>query len=159
LAVDLTSIRYELLKEAHIPKILEIEKESNSAPWSEKSFRNELDNGQSVFVVAILGSNIVGYAGLWLCIDEAHITTIAVGPDFRQQGVGKALMIQLLRRAQDSDIACSTLEVRSGNEAAIHLYKELGYVEAARRKGYYPDNKEDAIVMWLHNLQDWTPSA
>jgi ribosomal-protein-alanine N-acetyltransferase len=157
--VDLRSLRYEPLKESHFPRILEIEKDSNTAPWSEKSFKNELSNPQSVFIVAFLGSKIAGFGGLWLCVDEAHITTIAIAPEFRRNGLGKALMVQLLNRAQDKGMTCSTLEVRAGNEAAINLYKQLGYVDTARRRGYYPDNHEDALVMWMHDLQSWTPAA
>jgi ribosomal-protein-alanine N-acetyltransferase len=157
--VDLRSLRFEPLKQFHIPQVVEIEKQCNTAPWSEKSFTNELTNKQSIFLVVFLGSKIVGYGGLWLCVDEAHITTIAVSPESRRAGVGKAIMVQLLRRAQESGMTCSTLEVRAGNQAAIELYKQLGYIETARRKGYYPDNKEDAVVMWLYALQEWTPAA
>src|SRR4051812_21351522 len=146
-ATDALSVRYEPLTERHIARILDIEKESNTAPWSEKSFRNELDNGQSVFLVAFIGPDIVGYGGLWLCIDEAHITTLAVAPAKRRLGLGRSIMVRLLKTAQEHGMECSTLEVRSGNEAAIELYRGLGYIETARRKGYYPDNKEDAIVM------------
>ncbi len=157
--IDLRALRYEGLKESQIPRVLEIEKDSNTAPWSARSFRNELTNKQSIFLVAIHGSDLVGYGGTWLCVDEAHITTLAVGPEFRRMGVGRAIMEQLLRRAQEREMTCSTLEVRSGNEAAINLYKDMGFVEAARRKGYYPDNREDAVVMWLHNLSDWEPRS
>lgn len=136
---------------------MEIEKDSNSAPWSERSFRNELANGQSIFLVAFSGSKIVGYGGLWLCIDEAHITTLAVDVEHRRSGIGRSLMIQLLERAKDEGMTCSTLEVRASNQPAVGLYRDLGYVETARRRGYYPDNKEDAIVMWLFDLQTWTP--
>lgn len=155
--VDPRSIRYEPLKESLIPKILEIEKDSNTAPWSERSFRNELSNPQSIFLVALAGFSPVGFGGLWLCIDEAHITTLAVAPSYRNKGIGRALMTELLKHAQEHAMACSTLEVRASNDAAIHLYGSLGYVETNRRKGYYPDNKEDALVMWLHNLPSWKP--
>lgn len=157
--VEPRTLRYEPLRASHIPRILEIEKESNGAPWSEKSFQNELHNKQSVFLVAISGNKIVGYGGLWACIDEAHITTLAVAPELRRQGIGRAIMVQLLSRAQEQGMTCSTLEVRAGNEPAIKLYEDLGYIATARRKAYYPDNKEDAVVMWMHHLQDWKPAA
>src|SRR2546423_8298339 len=144
--VQITNLRFDTLKEAHVERIIEIEKESNSAPWSDRSFKNEVTNSQSVFLVAFAGSKIVGFGGLWLCVDEAHITTVAVANDYRRNGIGREIMNQLLVRAQESGMTCSTLEVRANNEAAIALYHDLGYVETARRKGYYPDNQEDAVV-------------
>ena len=147
----------EPLAEEHIPDILLIEKESNGAPWSEKSFRNELNHSHGIFLVAMDGGRVVGYAGEWLVVDEAHITTVAVSPDQRRKGIGRHLTIDLLNLAKERGMMCSTLEVRAGNTPAIELYRALGYVETARRKAYYPDNQEDALVMWLHDLQKWTP--
>lgn len=150
----MSTIRLETLSEHHIDSILEIEKESNSSPWSERAFKNELDNPQSCFIVAIADGKLVGYGGYWRCIDEAHITNIAVHPQLRQKGTGRKMMTELLRRAKEVGMTCSTLEVRSGNLAAIRLYESLGYKTTAVRKGYYPDNREDALVMWLYGLQD-----
>jgi ribosomal-protein-alanine N-acetyltransferase len=152
-------LRFERLAEEHIPAILAIEKESNGAPWSERSFRNELDHSYGIFFVALDGRNVVGYAGAWLVVDEAHVTTVAVAPDQRRKGIGRLLTEELLKTAKDSGMLCSTLEVRAGNEPAIELYKQLGYVVTAQRKAYYPDNQEDALVMWLHDLQKWTPPS
>lgn len=153
----LKTLRFEPLTEAHIPRVAEIEQVSNGAPWSEKSFRNELTSPQSVFRVAIESGKVVGYAGLWLIIDEAHITTVAVDPEMRRKGIGHQAVIEILKLAQQAGMLCATLEVRAGNEAAITLYERLGFERVAVRKGYYPDNKEDAIVMWLYNLKSWTP--
>jgi ribosomal-protein-alanine N-acetyltransferase len=150
-------LRFEPLTGQHIPAILEIESSSNPAPWSEPSFRNELTNPQSVFFVAIADGKIAGYGGSWRCIDEAHITTVAVAPERRREGIGRRLMVELLLRARDEGMVCSTLEVRAGNQAAVQLYEQLGYVVSARRKKYYPDNREDALVMWLHHLDQWAP--
>lgn len=149
------SLRFAPLEAAHIPAILEIEARVNTAPWSEKSFQNELTHAHGVFLVALVEGNVVGYGGFWMVIDEAHITTIAVSPDFQRKGIGRKLMIELLTRAKSRGMACSTLEVRAGNVPAISLYEDLGYVQSARRKSYYPDNQEDAIVMWLHELNTW----
>ena len=153
---SLTTLRFEDLQERHIEPILEIEKQSNTAPWSERSFRNELDNPDRIFLVALVEGRVCGYGGVWLMIDEAHITTVAVAPDWRRNGIGRRLMEELLSRSRDAGMMCSTLEVRAGNEHAIHLYEELGYKETARRKRYYPDNDEDAVVMWLFDLQQWS---
>lgn len=153
------TLRFVQLTEEHIPEILAIEKLSNSAPWSEGSFRNELDHSHARFLVAYLDGRIVGYGGMWLVVDEAHITNVAVAPSERRKGIGKQLMIELLFEAKRAGMACSTLEVRANNAAAIGLYENLGYVTTASRTGYYPDNREDAAVMWLFDLQKWEPQA
>ncbi|MBS1721464.1 MAG: ribosomal protein S18-alanine N-acetyltransferase [Armatimonadetes bacterium] len=146
-------VRFEPLASGHIAQILEIEKVSHGSPWHERSFQNELSHAHSVFVVALKGTDVVGYAGVWILADEAHVTTIAVQPELRGQGLGRELMDEVLARSAERGAVCSTLEVRAGNEAAIHLYESMGYVRAGLRKGYYPDNKEDAVVMWLHQLE------
>jgi [ribosomal protein S18]-alanine N-acetyltransferase len=151
------TLRFEVLQEAHIPAILDIERQVNTAPWSERSFRNELTHTHGVFLAAIADGQVAGYGGFWMVIDEAHITTVAVSPEKQRQGVGKRMMVELLTRAKEKNMACSTLEVRAGNVPAIQLYEKLGYVTAARRKNYYPDNQEDALVMWLHGLPEWEP--
>lgn len=151
------TLRFEPLNESHLPAILEIERRVNTAPWSERSFRNELNHEHGVFLATIAEGRVIGYGGFWMVVDEAHITTVAVSDEFRRQGIGMRLMIELLERAKKNGMACSTLEVRASNEAAIKLYEKLGYVSSARRRAYYPDNKEDANVMWLHDLQSWEP--
>ena len=154
---DLKTLRLEMLDERYIPAILSIEQEANSAPWSERSFRGELDNPDRIFLVALSGGEVVGYGGVWLIIDEAHVTTVAVRSDLRRHGIGRKLMIDLLLRARETGMKCSTLEVRASNEGAIRLYEELGYKRTATRRKYYPDNNEDAVVMWLFDLESWDP--
>ena len=153
------TLRFEPLQESHIPAILEIEKVCNTAPWSERSFRNELNHSHGIFLVGILQGNVVAYGGVWLVVDEAHVTTIAVAPDQRRQGIGERLMVELLEKAKTAGMVCSTLEVRAGNDPAIKMYEKFGYAVTAARKGYYPDNKEDAVVMWLYNLDTWEPPS
>lgn len=155
--MSLTTLRFEPLQEAHIAPILAIESRTNGAPWSERSFRNELDHERGIFLVAIVGGEVIGYGGVWLVIDEAHVTTVAVAQEHQRQGIGERLMVELLKKSKERGMLCSTLEVRAGNGAAIALYEKLGYVVSARRKGYYPDNREDAIVMWLYDLPTWEP--
>jgi ribosomal-protein-alanine N-acetyltransferase len=147
------SLRFEALREEHLPAVLEIEKQANSAPWSERSFRNELDHPHGIFLVALADGQVVGYGGIWLVVDEAHVTNVAVDPGFRRQGVARKLMRDLLKRSRERGMTCSTLEVRAGNEAATRLYEGLGYKITATRRGYYPDNREDAAVMWLYDLE------
>jgi len=151
------TLRFEPLRESHIPAILEIEKTSNTAPWSERSFKNELDHKHGIFLVGFLQGEVVAYGGVWLVVDEAHVTTIAVAEAQRRQGIGQRLMIELLEKAKGQGMVCSTLEVRASNEGAIKMYEKFGYTITATRKGYYPDNKEDAVVMWLYDLGTWEP--
>ena len=153
----LKTLRFEPLKAEHVSKILEIENRTNGAPWSERAFLNELSHADRIFLVAFGSGDIVGYGGVWLVIDEAHVTTLAVDEPYRRKGIGEKLMIELLVKSQEAGMVCSTLEVRAQNEPAIQLYLKLGYKQTALRKGYYPNNKEDASVMWLYDLDRWSP--
>lgn len=145
------SLRLVPLEAAHLPAIVEIEKRSNSSPWSERSFVNELDHPHGVFLVALDGDEVVGYGGVWVMIDEAHVTTVAVAPEHRRRGIGRRIVAALLEAAAERGTTCATLEVRASNGAAIGLYESLGFVRSAIRKRYYPDNREDAVVMWKHD--------
>ncbi len=155
----MNTLRFEPIQESHIPSILEIEKLTNTAPWSERSFKNELDHKFGVFLVAIMQGEVVAYGGVWLVIDEAHVTTIAVAEQHRRKGIGQRLMVELLQKAKKAGMVCSTLEVRASNDAAIRMYEKFGDSVAATRKGYYPDNREDAVVMWLYQLDTWEPPS
>jgi len=145
-------VRLEALASDAIPTILEIEREANTAPWSEQAFINELDHPHGIFLIIRVDGEIAGYGGVWIVVDEAHITTIAVRAENRRQGLARRLMNELLHRARERGATCSTLEVRAGNEAAVRLYESLGYRTVATRQAYYPDNREDALVMWSYDL-------
>jgi len=120
-----------------------------TTPWSERSFEREIkENRLAFYIVAEIGGRLVGYAGLWCIEDEGHITNVAVHPDFRRRGIGKALISVLLSHTIQNGIRSHTLEVRASNEAAISLYKQFGFEPAGLRKNYYEDNGEDAIIMW-----------
>ncbi len=95
---------------------------------------------------------LAGYAGLWLMMEQAHITTIAVRPQFRGQGFGELLLISLAEVAQDIGARWLTLEVRVSNEAAQNLYRKYGFHPAGVRHKYYSDNQEDALIMWTDQL-------
>jgi ribosomal-protein-alanine N-acetyltransferase len=140
------------MAEAHVDAVAEIDRLSNGAPWSVDSFRRELSNTQAHYYVATDGTMVVGFAGFWTLVDEAHVTTIAVHPEGRGKGIGKALMAQLLADSASLGMSCATLEVRVSNEAAIKLYESLGFQNSGVRKNYYPDNREDAVIMWKYGL-------
>lgn len=96
---------------------------------------------------------VVGYGGLWLMVDEAHVTSVAVRPEFRGKGLGQLLMLALFDVALQRSARWLTLEVRIGNTAALRLYKKLGFREAGIRPRYYTDNNEDAVIMWSEELK------
>lgn len=150
-------VRIVPLEKQHIPAILEIEAKANGSPWSARSFENELDHAHGVFLVALDQARVVGYGGMWLMIDEAHVTTLAVDEEARRNGVGLRVMNALLEEAKQRGMLCCTLEVRASNEPALALYEKMGFVRAGVRKQYYPDNREDAVIMWLHDLKSWEP--
>jgi len=154
-----SSLQLLPLSEEHIVRILEIEKLANGAPWSERSFRNELTHDHSRFLVAFQDGLLVGYGGMWLVVDEAHITTVAVHPAHRKKGIGQSIMVELLQLAQQQKMECSSLEVRAQNQPALNMYRKLGYCTVAVRPHYYPDNREDAVVMWIYDLPAWKAPA
>ena len=98
------------------------------------------------------GPSVVGYAGLWLMVDEAHITTVAVRRVFRGRGLGKVLMLAMLDLARNMGARSATLEVRQSNAIAIRMYAELGFRKKGVRRRYYTDNGEDALIMWSEEL-------
>lgn len=118
-------------------------------PWSEKSFLHEItENDLALYLAAEVGGILVGYAGIWAIIDEGHITNVAVHPDYRRKGIAKALMEVMLENCREEGILYQTLEVRPSNLAALRLYESFGFQAVGRRKGYYEDNGEDALIMW-----------
>ena len=102
----------------------------------------------AAYFVAELSGRVVGYIGVWKIVDEGHITNVAVSPDYRRMQIGSALLKTMLEITAEEGIVRHTLEVRTGNEAAIGLYEKFGFETAGVRKGYYEDNGEDALIMW-----------
>ncbi|MBI3973399.1 MAG: ribosomal protein S18-alanine N-acetyltransferase [Chloroflexi bacterium] len=98
-------------------------------------------------------SSVVGYGGLWLMVDEAHVTSVAVRPEFRRRGLGELLMLGLFDTAMRMGARFVTLEVRVSNKTARALYEKLGFREVGIRQRYYTDNNEDAVVMWTEELR------
>lgn len=132
-----------------IDRILEIESECFSTPWSRRSFEMEIkENLLAKYIVAEYDGKVVGYAGIWMIIDEGHITNIAVSKDFRGLGIGKFLMIALVDYCKKSKIRNMTLEVRESNKIAQNLYKKMGFEDCGIRPDYYTDNHENAVIMW-----------
>lgn len=140
--------------EADLEQVVAIDQVSFSLPWPQRSFRYELtDNFTSrSWVVEVDGCVAAMMVG-WLIVDELHVATIATHPDFRGRGIGKKLLLHALHSAREEGAIRSFLEVRESNVIAIEMYRRLGFVEDGRRKQYYKDNNEDAILMSLNDLQ------
>jgi ribosomal-protein-alanine N-acetyltransferase len=135
-----------------IPGVVEIENLSFPTPWSESSFRYELQENPyaSLFVARTRElTTVIAFACLWIVDQEVKINNIAVHPSYRSQGVGTRFLRFLIDHAASQGCREVTLEVRPSNQAALSLYRKAGFVPIGRRKQYYTDTHEDAIVMWL----------
>lgn len=142
-----TALRFVPLQERHLNDILAIEVEAYPEPWTLRMFQDEIRSDRSYFYVAYLGDDMAAYGGFWLVLDEAHITSVAVRDIYRGRGFGRRLMQYLLDTAIEAGACRATLEVRISNLVARNLYVSMGFRPVGVRKGYYPKNNEDAIVM------------
>ena len=138
-----------------VGEVHEIERLSFSTPWPAHAFEQELKgNRLARYLVARAGGRVVGFSGLWLMVDEAHVTTFGVHPDWRRQGIGRQLLLNLAELSIAIGARRMTLEVRVSNEAAQALYQAFGFAIAGRRARYYTDDGEDALVMTTPPLDD-----
>jgi ribosomal-protein-alanine N-acetyltransferase len=132
-----------------IPDVINIERKSFTTPWTHHAFRLEMKNQLAVYRVAETDGIITAYGGMWLILDEAHVTNVAVHPDYRGRHLGRRIMESLMAEAIRRNLLRMTLEVRKMNEPAITLYKKMGFLMAGIRPGYYQDTGEDALIMWV----------
>jgi ribosomal-protein-alanine N-acetyltransferase len=162
---DLAELAGEFLVRAmqpgDIPAVMEIDRVSFPNPWPENTYQYELRKNPASHLMVIQSretAQVVGVAGYWLVIDEAHISTFAIQTVWRNRGVGKVLMAALLRHAAGRGAACAMLEVRAGNKAAQALYAGFGFKAVGLRKGYYKNNGEDAVLMTADPITGSGPS-
>ena len=139
----------ELMNKQHVSQVAALEASVFSTPWSEASIRTELENPFAIWLVVVEGDNLAGYLGVEYGPDGGDIMTIATAPEFRGRGVGKALISAMVEKLQEQHLHWLTLEVRPSNEAAVGLYKSLGFREVGRRPRYYKKPTEDALLMTL----------
>ena len=136
-----------------IPAVHAIESASFPTPWPPYAFRQELEtNRMARYLVVRAGGRVVGYAGIWLMVDEAHITTFAVLPAYRRRGIGGLLLCELMDLAADLGATVVTLEVRLSNASARRLYQQFGFRPVGVRPRYYSDDAEDALIMTTEGL-------
>ncbi len=159
----------------HLPSAVELDRLCFGGLWAIEGYRRELDNPNSDLLglwtwetedcvsdpnragphhppPLQIPPTLIGIGCLWAILEEAHIIMLAIHPQFQRQGLGQALLLALLKSACDRQLERSTLEVRDSNLAAVSLYKKFGFKEAGRRKRYYEDTGEDALVMWHSSL-------
>lgn len=149
---EIKMLEYEIvpMEEKHLQDVLLISNESFPIAWSRESFEKELLNIFAKYFVAVKDGRVLGYGGMWIIIDEAHITNIAVHPNYRGKGLGDNILKAMIQQCKSQRVTAMTLEVRSSNEPAKNLYKKYGFREEGIRKAYYEDNHEDALIMWKY---------
>ena len=140
-------MEYVLLNAEHVKQIAEIEKQCFSAPWSEKSISDELNNPLSLWIVAVDNETVAGYVGSQTVLFEADMMNVAVAEKYRRQGIGRKLVTTLIDHLHENKAHCLTLEVRASNAAAISMYFDLGFEEVGRRPKYYAKPVEDALIL------------
>jgi ribosomal-protein-alanine N-acetyltransferase len=146
-------MRVEPMTVDDVPDVHRIERASFPVPWPDYAFRQELQtNRLAHYLVVRVLDETVAYGGFWMMVDEAHITTFAVLPQWRRHGVGGRLLLEVMRNARDLGARIATLEVRLSNAAARSLYQQFGFRPVGVRPRYYSDNGEDALMMTTEPL-------
>ena len=140
------------LRTSLLDDVLRIERATFTPPWSRAAFGREIVEPRSRFFCMLHDGRCIGYGGYWQVVDEMHISNIAIEEAFRGCGHGAWLFSALLRDALAQNLASATLEVREQNEAAQQMYLHFGFSQAGRRRGYYQEEGEDALIMWNHDI-------
>lgn len=135
-----------------ISQVAEIERQIFSIPWSEKAFRDSMESDNTIYIVAKENNSVAGYAGMYLSFEEGNITNVAVNPLSRRKGIGEKIVRDILNRAYEKGVRDVFLEVRETNSVAIALYEKIGFKEEGIRKNFYDKPRENALIMWKHNL-------
>lgn len=144
------------MRRRHLRSVLRIEERTSTTPWSLGLLLAEARRPDRVYLVARDGSRVVGFAGLLFALTEGHVTTIAVDPDRQGAQIGTRLLLVLLREAIARGATDVTLEVRTSNESAKALYRRFGLMPVGTRAGYYRNPDEDALVLWVHEVDSET---
>jgi ribosomal-protein-alanine N-acetyltransferase len=144
----------EPMTDADVKEVLRIEQQSFTTQWPSNAFYQEMhDNKLAHYYVGRIAGRVVAYGGIWVILEDSHITTIAVHPGHRGRKYGEVMLLRLLDEAIERGASWMTLEVRESNTVAQNLYRKYGFTTVSTRKGYYSDNNENALVMWAGNLK------
>lgn len=139
----------------HLAAVVEIDHASFKLPWSERAYQYEMTgNSAARCWVSEVDAQVAAMLIIWMILDEAHIATIATHPEFRRRGIAKRLLMDALISAREEGARSALLEVRAGNDSAQEMYKLFGFKTVGRRKNYYKDNNEDAVLMTLESLDE-----
>ena len=145
-------ITVRAMTKSDVKPVYEIETLSFRTPWSYRSLMGELKNRVAHYTVLEKDEEIIGYCGMWVLFEEAHITNIAIHPEHRGNGYGKQLLQASMRVATSFGAEMMTLEVREHNTVAQRMYDEMDFSQQGRRKRYYTDTGEDALLLWNRNI-------
>lgn len=137
-----------------IDQVYHIEETSFKIPWSKKSLSDAAEREDTIYLLAECNEKIVAYMGIWLAYGDAEITNVATLKEYRGKKIASRLFAEAIKRMKKAKTERMTLEVRPSNTAAIALYKKFGMVENGRRKGYYADNNEDALIFWNTDINE-----
>jgi ribosomal-protein-alanine N-acetyltransferase len=141
------------MKRRHVRSVLRIEEQVYPRPWTSSLFLSELAlRTTRAYFVARVGKDVVGYAGVMISFEDSHVTTIAVDPAWQRRGIATRLLVALARESLVRGAQHLTLEVRISNKGAQDLYRRFGFAPVGVRKNYYPETNEDALVMWVHDI-------
>lgn len=152
---DISQLSIERMRISDLDEVMEIERTCFRQPWTREMFESDLLQTEfTYYIVAKLKGKLIGYAGMWVAGGEAHITTIAVHPNYRRKGVGSTLMRTLLEEALRRGAEIAVLEVRQSNTAAQKLYRKYGFRPVGVRRNYYSNPTEDALVYELSPIKD-----
>ncbi|HEY9644649.1 MAG TPA: ribosomal protein S18-alanine N-acetyltransferase [Coleofasciculaceae cyanobacterium] len=139
-----------------LPKAVALDQRCLGGLWTLEGYQREIDSLNSdLWVLQPEGADedIIGLGCLWAILEEAHITVLAIDPRYQRQGLGQVLLFSLLASAHQRGLEWATLEVRASNQAAVSLYRKFGFEEVGKRRSYYQDNGEDALILWRKGLQ------
>ena len=142
------------MNDSHLEQVGQIETLSFPSTWPQNAFSNEIhENTLAHYFVGLIGDQVIAYGGIWVILEDSHITTIAVHPEMRGNKYGEVMLLHLLDETIARGASWTTLEVRESNTAAQNLYRKYGFTIVSTRRGYYSDNNENALVMWAGNLK------
>lgn len=151
---QMSALILDNMRPEHLAAVAELEHLCFGSGWTPTNFRKELDNPRCSYFVAQGSGRLAGYLGYWQILEEAHITSVGVHPEFRRQRIAQLLMCRMLEECAAKGIKWITLEVKASNIQAQNLYQKFGFAVMGRRKNYYQAEREDALIMWTEDVSE-----